>query len=376
MEVKRKMILLYLGYLGTTNVGDEVCYEAFQQSLQQWNYANKKQYKVITFPIFEKISIQEFYTKTPFDAIILGGGSLLQSALFLHLVEEAQKIGIPVFGYGTGIDYLTEHSIENYRQEQDISITEFFDNRNIDFKKITNVIKKAEFIGVRGPLTYQSLLTYESDLKNIDVIGDAAIAYTPKQDSYITEKYLTEPENRFVAINWGTTLNKLFGYNEMDLLKELVKSCEFLQSKGYHLVIFPMWDVDIIPCQKLYSNLYQVHSATLIPEVCTSAQIYTLLKKVDFSINLKLHANVLSAAALTPFINLAYRSKGMDFSFSLNCQTNSFLTNKPNLTEFITEREHAFCTQRKRLVNQLSKYQKYYAEKQLSFFNTLANIQK
>ncbi|TKA00365.1 polysaccharide pyruvyl transferase family protein [Bacillus thuringiensis] len=360
------MILLYLGYLGTNNIGDEVCYEAFQQSLRQWS---KKKHKIISFPLYEKKSLQEFYKDTPFDIVILGGGSLLQGNLFLTLIEEAHKMNIPVFGYGTGIDYLTEQSIYNYQQQKNIETNQFFDNRDVDLEKVTKIIKSIKFIGVRGPLTYHSLLTYDPGLTNVDIIGDAAITYTPKQDFYIIEKYLPKKVNKIVAVNWGTTLNKLFGYNEIELSKQLTECCEFLQHKGYHVVIFPMWDVDITYCQNLYSNLYKSNSITIIPEVCTSTQIYSLLEKSEFSINLKLHANVLSAAALTPFINLAYRSKGMDFSYSLECQENTVLTNTNNLLDHIIEREHVINNNRAQFSDNLCKYKKHYIQKQQTFFN-------
>ncbi|HDR8112070.1 polysaccharide pyruvyl transferase family protein [Bacillus thuringiensis] len=360
------MILLYLGYLGTNNIGDEVCYEAFQQSLRKWS---KKIYKIISFPLHEKKSLQEFYKDTPFDMVILGGGSLLQGNIFLKLVEEAHKMNIPVLGYGTGIDYLTEQSIYNYQQQKNIETNQFFNNRDIDFERILNIVKYGIFFGVRGPLTYHSLKTYDPNLMNIDIIGDAAITYTPKQDSYIMEKYLPKKANRIVSVNWGTTFNKLFGYNEVYLSEQLKECCEFLQRKGYHIVIFPMWDIDIAHCQKLYSDLYTSDSITIIPEVCTATQIYSLLESSEFSINLKLHANVLSAAALTPFINLAYRSKGIDFAYSLGCYENTVLTNTNNLLEYIIEREPAINDNRAQFIANLYKYKKYYIKKQKNFLN-------
>ncbi|MEC2865581.1 hypothetical protein BK767_28250 [Bacillus thuringiensis serovar kyushuensis] len=360
------MILLYLGYLGTNNIGDEVCYEAFQQSLRKWS---KKKYKIISFPLHEKKSLQEFYKDTPFDMVILGGGSLLQGNIFLNLVEEAHKMNIPVFGYGTGIDYLTEQSIYNYKQQKNIETNQFFNNRDIDFEKIINIIKSIKFLGVRGPLTYHSLKTYNPNLTNIDIIGDAAITYTPKQDSYIIEKYLPKNANKIVSVNWGTTFNKLFGHNEVYLSGQLNECCKFLQQKGYHIVIFPMWDIDIAYCQKLKSDLYKSDSITIIPEVCTSTQIFNLLKYSEFSINLKLHANVLSAAALTPFINLAYRSKGIDFAYSLEYQENTVLTNTNNLLDYIIEREHVINDNRAQFIDKLYKYKKHYMKKQQSFLN-------
>ncbi|MBG0971055.1 polysaccharide pyruvyl transferase family protein [Bacillus sp. SRB3LM] len=365
------MILLYLGYLGKNNIGDEVCYEAFIQAINKWG--NRK-YTILPFPIHEQTSLQNFYNQQNFDAVILGGGSLLQGDFFLTLVEEAQQMEIPVFCYGTGIDYLTEMAIYNYQRNQKIEVNSFFANRNIDFKRILNAIKSMNFIGVRGPLTYQALITQDSNIKNICILGDAAITYTPPDNNFIFQKYLNFKCKPIVAINWGTTFNKLFGYSEQGLLKQVIQCCNYLHSKGYHIVIFPMWDVDITYCKDLYSHLTNLKSVTLIPEVCTAAQIFHFLSACEFSINLKLHANVLSAAALLPFINLAYRSKGMDFSLSVNFQNNTLLTNTSDLLDFVIKKEKEFKNNRNLIVNSLQKFQAHYSKQQKAFFENYLSL--
>lgn len=116
------MILLYLGYLGTNNIGDEVCYEAFQQSLRKWS---KKKYKIISFPLHEKSRFKNFIKTHPLIWLYWVEDVLLQGNIFLNLVEEAHKMNIPVFGYGTGIDYLTEQSIYNYKQQKTLKLISF-----------------------------------------------------------------------------------------------------------------------------------------------------------------------------------------------------------------------------------------------------------
>ncbi|WML39499.1 polysaccharide pyruvyl transferase family protein [Neobacillus sp. OS1-2] len=336
------MRLLYLGYLGFNNIGDEVCYEAFLQAMNEWS---PKPHTISTFPLSSGKSLKDFYNESPFDAVILGGGSLLQGNLFLTLAEEAIQMRIPLYCYGTGIDYLSEEAIASYSDQNKYTPHSFFNNREIDQDRIKHVIEKATYSGLRGPITNWFINGLAPDTVHYSIIGDPGLIFNPPVDHYIRDNYFLDLNRKMVAVNWGTTYNRLFGSDESALKLQLIESCNYLISKGYHIVIFPMWDKDLIYCKELYESINNRKEVTLINEICTATQIFHFLAGCHFSINLKLHANILSAASLTPFIQLAYRSKGFDFAASINQLDNTVSTSIPSLVNYIKMKEETIHTQ-------------------------------
>lgn len=362
-----KMKLLYIGYLGFNNVGDEVCYESFIQSINRWSNSVDK---VIAYDIKENKGIKNILNKETIDAVILGGGSLFQGDIFLTLAEEAIELGIPLYSYGTGIDYLTEDTMSKYIIGESFQPSSFFDNRQINTSRIKKLVESLTYTGVRGPLTFQFIKGLSPVNSSIEIIGDSGFIYSPNSDHYILNHYLFPVQAPLIAINWGTTFNKLFGYNEALVEDQLIESCFYLISKGYHIVIYPMWDQDIESCRNLYHRLNNKDSVTFIPEVCSSSQIYSFLGKCHFSINLKLHANILSAAAFTPFIQIAYRSKGFDFALSINQFENTLYPHSSTILETIKEKEKNFTRYRENYTNKLKAEKEKYTEKHKCFIQS------
>lgn len=355
-----KMKLLYIGYLGFNNVGDEVCYESFIQSISRWSNSVEK---VIAYDIKENKGIKHILNKEKIDAVILGGGSLFQGNIFLTLAEEAIELGLPVYSNGTGIDYLTEETLSKYIIGESFEPLSFFDNRQINTNRIKKLVESLTYTGVRGPLTFQFIKGLSPVKSSIEIIGDSGFIYSPDSDHYIIDHYLFPVQEPLIAINWGTTFNKLFGYNEALVEEQLVESCLYLISKGYHIVIYPMWDQDIESCRNLYNRLNNKDHVTFIPEVCSSSQIFSFLSKCHFSINLKLHANILSAAAFTPFIQFSYRSKGFDFALSINQLENTLYTHSSRIFETIKEKEKDISLYRENYTNTLKVEKEKYTKK-------------
>ncbi|UGB28720.1 polysaccharide pyruvyl transferase family protein [Metabacillus sp. B2-18] len=362
-----KLKLLYIGYLGFNNVGDEVCYESFIQSINRWSNSVEK---VIAYDIKENKGIKDIQSKESIDAVILGGGSLFQGDIFLTLAEEAIELELPLYSYGTGIDYLTEETLSKYINGESFEPPSFFDNRKINAHRIKKVIESITYTGIRGPLTLHFIKSLTPIKSSIEIIGDSGFIYSPDSDHYIMNHYLFPIQGPLIAINWGTTFNKLFGYNEALVEDQLVESCYYLISKGYHIVIYPMWDQDIESCRNLYHRLNNKDRVTFIPEVCSSSQIFSFLGKCHFSINLKLHANILSAAAFTPFIQLAYRSKGFDFALSVNQVETTLYTHSSNLLESIKEKEENFTHYRENYIDTLKAEKQKYTEKHKRFIES------
>ena len=348
------MKILYLGYLGVNNIGDEVCYEAFAQACKRW--LKEEEFSLFSYPINSEKTLKEFYADKPFDVVILGGGSLFQGNFFIDLALEAIEMKLPLYCYGTGIDYMTEETIESFKKGQFQVTSTTFNNKEINREKIKKVIEYSTFAGLRGPLTLKYIQSLNpSKASNYQIIGDSGMLFTPQKDDYIERKYLKDFSKKIIAVNWGTIQNILFGYDEYKLKSQMIQACTNLLKKGYQIVIFSMWDMDIPFCKDLYDSIKAQGNVTFIPEVCTASQIYHFLSLCHFSLNLKLHANVLSASSGTPFVQLAYRSKGVDFAASIHQLPYTVLTNTNTLAETIEKKEFYLTSNKNRKKLRLAK---------------------
>lgn len=356
------MQIFYIGWLNCQNIGDQVLYQCFLQDIDK--YISHKD-RIIAFNgMIGRPTVNEIDKQHPLDFVVLGGGSLLQASLYLNQVEQALQRKIPVFSYGTGVDYLSQKYINAYLQNQKIDSDIFFHSCEVPPEKIIALMEQVNNLGVRGPLTDHFLKNFGLKNPNLQIIGDPALTFAPPTDDYIMNKYLTHipQKTKVIAINWGTFKNIIYGYDEKGLLLQLIEASRYLIQRGYHLVIYPMYINDIQPCQEFYSLFENTTKVTLIPELCSATQIYHFLRKTFFTINLRLHSNVLSAAAEIPFISLAYHSKCIDFALSVDFLENTIYTDTTELVNFIKQKEEALATNYNHYIQLLStqknKYQK------------------
>jgi exopolysaccharide biosynthesis predicted pyruvyltransferase EpsI len=308
--------VLYLGWLGYKNIGDELMWEIFKQKFDE--KVDKSKYRLIPSDknrlsrIKRKKSVLRHY-----HTIVLGGGSLLTPSYINILYHAIQiKKDIEIIIWGSGIDWIERRHLNKLlvvnkmiEQKKDNEFNVF---KHKNFKlKLQRVINHAKFIAVRGSYTFEVLKNMGLNLDNVLISGDPGLLLKAiKNQGTIKEK-------RLVALSWGTTKNKLFGKNEKKLEDELVLVVKGLINKGYHFCIFPVFEKDIVPCQRLYNEIADEKRVDLKTTLYNQNELLILMQKCTFTINLKLHANVLSAVAGIPFIALGYRFKTFDFANSI-----------------------------------------------------------
>ncbi len=99
--------ILYVGWICRNNIGDEVCWEAFRHLCKKYSTTERTIEAVPYYGNKQKAGI----AKGQYDMVLLGGGSLLSSNMYLNVMLEAQKRGIPTAIWGTGLDYMTYNSL-------------------------------------------------------------------------------------------------------------------------------------------------------------------------------------------------------------------------------------------------------------------------
>lgn len=288
--------ILYLGWLGKGNVGDDVLFELFKQMVYETypQTTNKTAINIDSYPMIPHYEMDiSFY-----DLIVLGGGSLLHLPYWLRICQKGMKKNVPVVTWGTGIDGM-------YRTEEDLGVIAKY---LTPFKGIYNHF---DYLSVRGPYTKQ-ILEQAGTTQSIYTIGDPGLFYSPKNNHPAMP---AKEHQRHILVNWGTAYNHLPKVTEAKLANEMKLAITALIQQGYYISIYPIWTEDI-PSVKLLAEQVNHSRCTALTRVYEAKTMMKMLEQSYVTINLKLHGNILSAAANRPFICLAYGGKCFDFSAS------------------------------------------------------------
>jgi hypothetical protein len=368
--------ILYLGFLGFTNLGDEVCYQSFLQNLARTSRGNP--YRVIPYDLRNKSAIAQIAKSHHIDDIVIGGGSLLQGTAFIQPALEALSLKLPLWISGTGIDYMGEDYVKSILRGHFPEQATVFEQKEINMPALKKIFEYSRFSGVRGPLTLHFLARHCHVEKKNRIMGDPGFVYHPAKDKSILSALNNQPHptGRIVAINWGGSYNSVFGGDERRVRLEVAQQAKHLISSGYRIVVFPMWDDDRAECRQFCHDVGMPERCILIPETPSINSVCTLLKKASFSINFKLHANVLSALMKTPFISLAYRSKCYDFALSLNLGAYCISTSDEDISAKIAHLADRISRDRKEIISSMKSAQKLYADRYDQFFERFWKTQE
>lgn len=352
--------ILYLGWLGKGNVGDDVLFELFKVMFYKYHQSqDNSNVNIDAHPSVNHYKIDVAY----YDLIVLGGGSILHLPFYLNICAEAIEKQIPIVTWGTGVDWF-------FRLDDLETINLPFGNRD-DFKKI---YEKFDYISVRGPFTKNMLRNLGLE-KEIHEVGDPAIAYA--KELFGENLLENDTLNKTILVNWGTSYNNIFGKDELKVERELADAIKALILKGYFVTVFPIWTEDIKPVERLV-QLVNDERCQAIPQVYEAKILQNLIAQSYLTINFKLHANILSASANRPFISLAYRGKCFDFAESVNCSKYTVSTDEltSNVILHLVEEIEANYTD---IIHGISQAKhKYYPElvKSIQIISDILNNQK
>lgn len=102
---------------------------------------------------------------------------------------------------------------------------------------------------------------------------------------------------------------------------------------GYKLYLYYVWNPDREALTRLANKIGSSEAVRIAPKVYTAQALMRIMKRCDFTVNFKLHANVMSAAAEVPFIALGYRMKTFDFVQSIGLPSYVVSTDEEQLAE-------------------------------------------
>ncbi|MFC7688249.1 polysaccharide pyruvyl transferase family protein [Ureibacillus sp. GCM10028918] len=316
--------LLYIGWVGFNNLGDELLWNIFKDI--SGKYLDKDQIDIIpSVPGIDLKNLEKYNT------VILGGGSLLLPG-YLQMLQSAIHKGKSVIIWGTGLDWIGKQDLDLLVNDKLHSLERNFQQKDIEV--LDEVIEKALFVGVRGPLTKKAIeIMLGSDkAKKVEIIGDPGLLLQEPNPKNTSEK------EKVIGINWGTTFNRLYGGNESLVEEHLVETARHLIKSEYKIMIYTVWKDDIPSCARLYEKINDPKNVTLDKNLYTENELIEKLSSYQATINFKLHANFLSLTANVPAIALGYRFKVFDAAASLGLQHLVVSTDSQQLSQEVLER--------------------------------------
>ncbi|CAM4460388.1 polysaccharide pyruvyl transferase WcaK-like protein [Paenibacillus endophyticus] len=294
--------ILYVGWIGFNNVGDELMWLLFRDLCRA--YLPDKKYDVI--PSIPGVDIRN---PGPYDTVVLGGGSLLIPG-YIDVAYQAALKKKKVIVWGSGHDRQEFPVLDTSgKVEANLAYTAEHAETN---EKLKELAKLSDFFGVRGPLSYQFLEDSGVSPKHAVISGDPAFLLPAPSPLSASKR------SRTIGVNWGTAYNRIFGGSEVKVEQHMIESLRLLIAQGYRVNIFSVWGPDREACKRLYAKLGDPQNVELDLELHHHEDLLEKLKGYAFTINFKLHASYISAAAGVPFICLGYRFKCVDFGLSVD----------------------------------------------------------
>ncbi|WBW96638.1 polysaccharide pyruvyl transferase family protein [Oceanirhabdus sp. W0125-5] len=305
MSIKK---ILYIGWIGHHNIGDDLLLDIFKKMLLNCDSS-------LIIHEYDPTSERNINLKH-YDLIILGGGSLLRNSNFVMLCLKANKMNIPTIIWGSGTDIRNkEHAEKLINYYHTSKNNTLFTNKKMLERNIINTARNSSLTGVRGNITKFLL-----NSNNVKVIGDPGIIFSkvfhklPPNDDL---KNLNLDKEKTVLVNWGTSYNRILGNSEKTVEEKLKIAITKLLDQGYKVVIYPIWNKDIPVCTN-FANKINHENLLCIDKLYNVYQLAKLIQSCKFTINLKLHACILSMTYGKPFVCLGYGLKCYDYVESIN----------------------------------------------------------
>lgn len=337
--------ILYLGWIGFRNVGDELMWELFLRH-------GKERWKSEHYEIVPSVPGVPYKQVEAYDAVVLGGGSLLIPG-YLDLLHRAVLAGKPVWVWGSGYDGMEKVPSKQLAVYQGKMR-----------EQLTDIAKHASFFGVRGPFTYQALADSGIPMERIQISGDPGMLLNHER------KVLGSmgKAGQVVGINWGTAYNKVYGGDEKKVEEALAAAAKQWIRQGYQVLIYPVWGPDLDACRSLAARIGEPGNVQVTEKVLSAEEVMSLVEGCRFTVNFKLHANIISHAAGVPFVCLGYRFKCFDYAYSVGVPDTIVPMDAAHLQERLLQAASRLGSSRNGILSKLRRHQEHYRERLMKSF--------
>lgn len=350
----------YEGYIGRGNLGDELL---FTEAAEMLRHAVSRRVGYALPPVWMDLDARpgmETHLKRRdgdcfhitagnssiiapgacADFSILGGGSLMLPWHTGKLLPFAESGG-PVLLFGTGfqdlqvpLEYDTVHALAT-TEHQNTSITSLLPTEFRDrvCPTLRRVHRNFQLGGVRGPLS-KKLVSACSPGFGLPVLYDAgllaaALFQASAQERRLLDSIQSNADIPLIAVNYFHCGNH-YCTGRAEALKDAMAAAvqhTLAALPTARVVLYAMEPGQLDHGHSLRSSVLDMCAAReqadcgarmhVLQEVPSAGFVVEMHRRGPFSLSMKLHSMILSAAAGTPFVNIAYLLKAFDFGASV-----------------------------------------------------------
>jgi hypothetical protein len=301
VRAARDPLLVYVsGSPDSLNLGDNTLFRAYRQLFHRCSFARYGSGGAVLSGLSRIMRVT--------GHAVLGGGTLI-NRWGVGAAEEAIALFDNFFVFGTGV-----------AQSGFWSGRPGWDDRMAKWKA---VLKEADYLGVRGPLSAAALR--EAGLENAEVIGDPVLVYAhdspQRDDSY---------RARCLGLNLGQAQGQVWG-SEEQLVREYTRLAKQARESGWSVIWF------VVHPDDREVTLHAATSSGTPEEVLEVYDDHTRFiesaARVSVFVGMKLHAVVLATCAYVPSVMVEYRPKCRDYMMLIDHEKSTVRTDRMRASE-------------------------------------------
>ncbi|MBE6701619.1 MAG: polysaccharide pyruvyl transferase CsaB [Ruminococcaceae bacterium] len=289
------------GYYGYKNLGDDSLLQAMIENITKADDTAKitvlsatprqttKRYLVNSINRYNILKIRKEMKNA--SLFISGGGSLLQDVTstksliyYTYMIKLAKRMGLRIMVYANGFGPI---------------------NKKRNLALVKNTLKLTDFISAREPESANAIKTLCPDA-NVKISADPAFTLTSANEKWgqqILEKHSIKKDRKYFAISLREWQNL-----DRDIAEKIAKYCQEVTKKySIYPVFITMQDAkDLTLINKVVKLLD--YKAEIITQI-TAKELLCVMKRMTFSVGMRLHFLIFSAICNVPVIGLSYDPK-------------------------------------------------------------------
>lgn len=308
--------LLYFGWLGHQNVGDEALLEVNKRIFKEFKFviqASAEEYNKddgdktlleVDKRVFKEFKRSPECREYNQKACIIGGGTFInQYVNVAPMVEIQTHMPLIIFGAGVRNPAFWETTPRFIRAE----------------KEWNEILGKCPFVGVRGPHSMKTL--YRQGFNGARLIGDPVL-------SLAEEMVRPKEKSKRVGINFGYNKERLWGGNDKKVIDFYRLLIRMLLNLNFEVSLFSVYPPDTEVLRKISGEFGGLELHVYYDY---TPDIFDYFHSLDIFIGQKLHSVILAHCAYTPAIMLEYRPKCADYMASMDLEDYNFRCDRLDL---------------------------------------------
>jgi len=326
-----KKVLIYYGFLGDNNYGDELVYNATKALFSDVTLLPVSRYTPHMLRLLVAMDLKKII------GIVIGGGTVVGNFNSAAVFEKLAESGRPVYMHGTGVKELI-----------------------VDQKAWKTVTKNEVFGGVRGPMSVQNMMQIKEGAK---IVGDAAFAL------FTDNKFVDRKKDiKRVLINLGTHVP----YEGQEFFrKEFNDFISHLISENYNVSYVPFHEIDLELGMALKNTFPEIN---IIEQPEGFEQCADIFADCTFAIGERLHFTVLAIMTKTPFISINYAKKHEDLLLSLSIPHIGISPAEASKDKMLTAFNSRLAFEWTPIKTKLQGYKDFQSEQKQKFINRCKDV--